>query len=113
MNTAPQQEKLLAEAKTKPAATAKTAPKRPIVVESATNDSEITFKIQILTSSKPLAKNDKRLKGLKEVDYYKEGEYTNIRMEPPPIITRCCVQSAPLRHNSKTPLSSLSETARK
>lgn len=73
VNTAPQQEKLLAEAKTKPAATAKTAPKRPIVVESATNDSEITFKIQILTSSKPLAKNDKRLKGLKDVDYYKEG----------------------------------------
>ena len=73
VNTAPQQEKLLAEAQTKPAATAKTAPKRPIVVESATNDSEITFKIQILTSSKPLAKNDKRLKGLKEVDYYKEG----------------------------------------
>ena len=73
VNTAPQQEELLAEAKTKPAATAKTAPKRPIVVESATNDSEITFKIQILTSSKPLAKNDKRLKGLKEVDYYKEG----------------------------------------
>ena len=73
VNTAPQQEKLLAEAKTKPAATAKTAPKRPIVVESTTNDSEITFKIQILTSSKPLAKNDKRLKGLKEVDYYKEG----------------------------------------
>ena len=73
VNTAPQQEKLLAKAKTKPAATAKTAPKRPIVVESATNDSEITFKIQILTSSKPLAKNDKRLKGLKEVDYYKEG----------------------------------------
>ena len=73
VNTAPQQEKLLAEAKTNPAATAKTAPKRPIVVESATNDSEITFKIQILTSSKPLAKNDKRLKGLKEVDYYKEG----------------------------------------
>ena len=37
------------------------------------NDSEITFKIQILTASKPLAKNDKRLKGLKDVDYYKEG----------------------------------------
>lgn len=49
------------------------APKQtPIVVENATNDSEITFKIQILTSSKPLAKNDKRLKGLKEVEYYKE-----------------------------------------
>lgn len=50
-----------------------TAPKqKPIVVENATNDSEITFKIQILTASKPLAKNDKRLKGLKGVDYYKE-----------------------------------------
>ena len=73
VNTAPQQEKLLAEAKTKPAATAKTAPKRPIVVESATNDSEITFKIQILTSSRPLAANDKRLKGLKGVEYYQEG----------------------------------------
>ena len=72
VNTAPQQQELLAEAKTKPAATAKTAPKRPIVAESATNDSEITFKIQILTSSKPLTKNDKRLKGLKDVDYYKE-----------------------------------------
>ena len=56
---------------TAPTAT-KTAPKRPIVSESATNDSEITFKIQILTSSKPLTKNDKRLKGLKDVDYYKE-----------------------------------------
>ena len=73
INTAPQQQELLAEAKTKPAATAKTTPKRPIVVENATNDSEITFKIQILTASKPLAKNDKRLKGLKDVDYYKEG----------------------------------------
>ena len=73
INTAPQQQELLAEAKTKPAATAKTAPKRPIMAESATNDSEITFKIQILTASKPLAKNDKRLKGLKDVDYYKEG----------------------------------------
>lgn len=31
------------------------------------------FKIQILTSSRPLAKNDKRLKGLKDVEYYKEG----------------------------------------
>lgn len=46
---------------------------RPIVTESATNDGEILFKIQILTSSSPLAKNDKRLKGLKEVDYYRES----------------------------------------
>ena len=51
---------------------------RPVTVqkvaESATNDNEITFKIQILTSSKPLAKNDKRLKGLKGVDYYKKKD---------------------------------------
>ena len=72
VDSTPKQRELIAEAKT-PATTAKTAPKRPIVVESATNDSEITFKIQILTSSKPLTKNDKRLKGLKDAEYYKEG----------------------------------------
>ncbi|MEY8686582.1 N-acetylmuramoyl-L-alanine amidase [Bacteroides sp. AN502(2024)] len=66
VNTAPKQQELSAKATT-------TAPKRPIVAESATDDSDITFKIQILTSSKPLTKNDKRLKGLKDVDYYKEG----------------------------------------
>lgn len=59
----PRTNKLVTEAKTQ----------RPIVVESTTNDSEITFKIQILTSSRPLSKNDKRLKGLKDVDYYKEN----------------------------------------
>lgn len=58
---------------TRPVKTVKTQNKRPIVVESATNDAEIMFKIQILTSSKPLTKNDKRLKGLKDVEYYKEG----------------------------------------
>ena len=46
----PRTDKLVTEAKTQ----------RPIVVESTTNDSEITFKIQILT-------------GLKDVDYYKEN----------------------------------------
>lgn len=46
---------------------------RPIVVESTTNDGEITFKVQILTSSRPLAKNDKQFQGLKDVDYYKEN----------------------------------------
>lgn len=46
---------------------------RPIISESATNKEGITFKIQILTSSQPLTKNDKRLKGLKGVDYYREG----------------------------------------
>ena len=59
----PRTDKLVTEAKTQ----------RPIVVESTTNDSEITFKMQILTSSRPLSKNDKRLKGLKDVDYYKEN----------------------------------------
>lgn len=72
VDSTPKQRELIAEAKT-PATTAKTAPKRPIVSESATNYSEITFKIQILTSSKPLTKNDKRLKGLKDAEYYKEG----------------------------------------
>lgn len=55
----------LAQTKAKPA-------QRPIVVESATKDGEIMFKVQILTSSRPLAKNDKQLQGLKGVDYYKE-----------------------------------------
>lgn len=72
VDSTPRQRELMAEASTKPATATKTAPKRPIVPENATNDSEITFKIQILTSSKPLTKNDKRLKGLKDVDYYKE-----------------------------------------
>ena len=72
VDSTPKQRELIAEAKT-PATTAKTAPKRPIVSESATIESEITFKIQILTSSKPLTKNDKRLKGLKDAEYYKEG----------------------------------------
>lgn len=42
-------------------------------VAAQTEDSGPVFKIQILTSSRPLAKNDKRLKGLKNVDYYQEG----------------------------------------
>lgn len=58
---------------TKPAVSStKQTTNRPIASQNATNDSEITFKIQILTSSRPLSKNDKRLKGLKEVEYYKE-----------------------------------------
>lgn len=52
--------------------TAQANAKRPSAVESSTKDSQIMFKIQFLTSSKPLAKNDKRLKGLTNVDYYKE-----------------------------------------
>jgi len=42
-------------------------------VVNQTERTGIVFKIQILTSSRPIAKNDKRLKGLKNVDYYKEG----------------------------------------
>lgn len=38
-----------------------------------TAESTPVFKIQILTASRPLTKNDKRLKGLKDVDYYQEG----------------------------------------
>ncbi len=48
---------------------------QPAETETATKESAsgIVFKIQILTSSSPLAKNDKRLKGLSDVDYYKEN----------------------------------------
>ncbi len=38
-----------------------------------TDNGSPVFKIQILTSSRPLASNDKRLKGLKNVEYYQEG----------------------------------------
>lgn len=51
----------------------KPTPQRARTVQSTTNEGNITFKIQILTSSRPLAKNDARLKGLKGVEYYKEG----------------------------------------
>lgn len=47
-------------------------PKNEKDAVAQTGPSNIVFKIQILTSSRPLAKNDKRLKGLKGVDYYKE-----------------------------------------
>ena len=47
-------------------------PKNEKDAVAQTGPSDIVFKIQILTSSRPLAKNDKRLKGLKGVDYYKE-----------------------------------------
>lgn len=43
------------------------------VIATQTGQDGLVFKIQILTSSRLLAKNDKKLKGLKGVDYYKEG----------------------------------------
>ena len=65
------------EKKNAPQAESNQAAQRPQRSENAavsqTEQSGIVFKIQILTSSRPLAKNDKRLKGLKDVDYYKEG----------------------------------------
>ena len=111
--SAPEQRELMAEASTTPATATKTAPKRPIVSESATNDSEITFKIQILTSSKPLTKNDKRLKGLRMWIITKKKDCTNIRMALPVITIKYYAPSVPSRHNSKTHSSSPSETAKR
>ena len=43
------------------------------VADRQTDSAAPVFKIQILTSSRPLAANDKRLKELKGVEYYQEG----------------------------------------
>lgn len=55
----------------------KQAPQRSQQAQKAakpqTEQNGIVFKIQILTSSRPLAKNDKRFKGLTGVDSYQEG----------------------------------------
>lgn len=48
-------------------------PSRPVMrVESMATDDRPVFKIQIMTAPALLKKNDSRLKGLKQVDYYKE-----------------------------------------
>ena len=59
----------------KPAASTTPAkPEKKTPVQKAQKPAEgIVFKIQILASSRPLAKNDKQLKGLKEVECYEEG----------------------------------------
>ena len=55
-----------------------------------TEDKAPVFKIQILTSSRPLAKNDKRLKGLKNVDYYKGRQAcTNTPMDASSDYNKC------------------------
>lgn len=41
--------------------------------KAANNNNETVFKLQLFSTSKPLDKNDKRLKGLKNVAYYQEG----------------------------------------
>lgn len=49
-----------------------TAPKKE-KAKAANNNNETVFKLQLFSTSKPLEKNDKRLKGLKNVSYYQEG----------------------------------------
>lgn len=49
-----------------------TAPKKE-KAKAANNNNETVFKLQLFSTSKPLDKNDKRLKGLKNVSYYQEG----------------------------------------
>ena len=49
-----------------------TAPKKE-KAKAANNTNETVFKLQLFSTSKPLDKNDKRLKGLKNVAYYQEG----------------------------------------
>ena len=49
-----------------------TAPKKE-KAKVANNNNETVFKLQLFSTSKPLDKNDKRLKGLKNVSYYQEG----------------------------------------
>ena len=49
-----------------------TAPKKE-KAKAANNNNETVFKLQLFSTSKPLDKNDKRLKGLKNVAYYQEG----------------------------------------
>lgn len=41
--------------------------------QSTPDPSEIVYKIQFMTSPRPLAAGDRRFKGLKDVEYYKEG----------------------------------------
>lgn len=52
--------------------TTTTAPKKG-KAKAANNNNETVFKLQLFSTSKPLDKNDKRLKGLKNVAYYQEG----------------------------------------
>lgn len=49
-----------------------TAPKKE-KAKAANNNNETVFKLQLFSTSKPLDKNDKRLKGMKNVSYYQEG----------------------------------------
>ncbi len=71
VDSTPKEQDLIAESI--PKENTRRSTERPVKSENATINSEITFKIQILTSSKPLSKNDRQFKGVKNVDFYKEG----------------------------------------
>lgn len=71
VDSTPKEQDLIAESI--PKENTRRTSERPVKSENATINSEITFKIQILTSSKPLSKNDRQFKGVKNVDFYKEG----------------------------------------
>lgn len=71
VDSTPKEQDLIAESI--PKENTRRTTERPVKSENATINSEITFKIQILTSSKPLSKNDRQFKGVKNVDFYKEG----------------------------------------
>ena len=55
-----------------PSTTSPKAATQTVTQKKSENDGEIIFKVQILASNKPLKSNDKQLKGLKGVSYYKE-----------------------------------------
>lgn len=71
----PEQEIIIEEPKQEDKTVSKQAVKEEPRQKNVESESKngLVFKVQFLTSSKPLAKNDKRLKGLTDVDYYKEG----------------------------------------
>ncbi len=83
------------------------------VADRQTDSAAPVFKIQILTSSRPLAANDKRLKGLKGVEYYQEGglcKYTYGASTDYNKVLRTKREIAP---KFKTHLSLLSKTERR
>lgn len=69
----PQEEETEAPSKEPEKPTVPVTPAKPEKQKPQEPAEGIIFKVQILASSRPLAKNDKQLKGLKGVEYYKEG----------------------------------------
>lgn len=69
----PQEEETEAPSKEPEKPTVPVTPAKPEKQKPQEPAEGIIFKVQILASSRPLAKNDKQLKGLKGVEYYEEG----------------------------------------